>query len=117
MRASVAYEMLHDLGHLDPRLDPHLAYPQEFMVLSTLKLITSRPIIELYEGVMKIISLTFWTIFILLLYKFVFKDIRYTVAEFFLVGLITALLLTFPPGYSGEMSYAYPLLVTIFYLI
>jgi hypothetical protein len=117
MRASVAYEMLHDLGHLDPQLDPHLAYPQEFMVLSTLKLITSRPIIELYEGVMKIISLTFWTIFILLLYKFVFKDIRYTVAEFFLVGLMTALLLTFPPSYSSEMSYAYPLLVTIFYSI
>ena len=41
MRASVTYEMLHDLGHLYPQLDPHLAYPQEFMVLHILGLITS----------------------------------------------------------------------------
>jgi len=75
MRASVAYEMLHDLGHLYLQLDPHLAYPQEFMVLHILRLITSRPIIELYESVMKTVSLIFWIIFAVLLHKFIFKNI------------------------------------------
>jgi len=117
MRASTAYEMLRDLGRLDPQLDPHLAYPQEFMVLHILSLITSRPIIELYEGVMKIVSLTFWIVFAVFLYKFIFKDIRCSLLEFFLVGLVTALLSTFPPGYSGEVSYAYPLLIIMFYLL
>jgi len=121
MRASTAYEMLHNLGHLDPQLDPHLAYPQEFIVLHILSLITSRPVIELYEGVMKIVSLTFWSVFAVLLYKFlyksVFEDTGCSLPGLFLVGLVTVLLLTFPPGYSGEVSYAYPLLVTIFYLL
>jgi hypothetical protein len=117
MRASTAYEMLRDSGRLDPQLDPHLAYPQEFMVLYILSLITSQPVIELYEGVMKLASITFWTVFAMLLYKFIFKDIGHPLLEFFLVGLLTALLLTFSPGYSGEVSYAYPLLVIVFYLL
>jgi len=116
MRASVTYEMLHDLGHLYPQLDPHLAYPQEFMVLHILGLITSRSIVELYEGVMKTISLISWIAFAMLLHKHILKDTGYSSLEFSLVGLTTSLLLTFPPGYSNEMSYAYPLLAIIFYL-
>ena len=120
MRASVAYEMLHDLGYLYPQLDPHLAYPQEFMILHILRLITSRPIIELYEGVMKTVSLIFWIIFVMLLHEYtknILKDARYSSFEYFLVRLTASLLLTFPPGYSGEMSYAYPSLALIFYLL
>ncbi len=106
MRATVAYEILHDSGRLDPLLEPHLAYPQEFIVVYILKLVTSRLIVELYEGVMKPLSLIFWTILMMLLYESVFKDIRYAIAELSLVGLLTALLLTFLPGYSSEVGYA-----------
>jgi len=118
MRASVAFKALADTAHLDASIDPHLVYPQEFIIVYVLKLITGGSIIDLYEIAMKSLSIAFWLILALLLFKLMNSlELQSRITRCLLITLLTSILVTFQPGYSEEVSYAYPLLAIGVYIL